>query len=52
MIIKEGSVFSIAGGFTPEGELWAKHIKKIEGTRDSVIALPKALTLMLIEKVK
>ncbi len=51
IIIKEGSVFNIAGGFTPEGELWAKHIKKIEGTRDSVIALPKKLTMQLIKEV-
>lgn len=50
-IIKEGRVFNLAGGFTVDGPIWEKHIKKIEGTRDSVIGLPKDLTERLIREV-
>jgi len=50
-IIKDGNVFNLAGGFTAEGDLWAKHIEKIEGTRDSVMGLNKILVKKLIEEV-
>lgn len=50
-IIAEGQVFSLAGGFTVDGEKWIDHIKKIEGTRDSVIGLPKDITKRLIDEV-
>jgi len=50
-IIKEGEAFHMAGGFTVDGQIWTKHIKKIEGTRDSVIGLSKSLTEKLIRKV-
>jgi septum formation protein len=50
-IIKTGQTFSLAGGFTVYGENWEKHIKRIEGTRDSVIGLPKKITLELINKI-
>jgi len=50
-IIKEGGVFHLAGGFNVDGEIWKVHIKKIEGTRDSVIGLPKDLTERLIHEV-
>lgn len=50
-IISEGQVFHLAGGFTVDGEKWAGHIKKIEGTRDSVMGLPKEITKRLIEGV-
>ena len=50
-IIKDGSAFRMAGGFTVAGAIWEKHIKKIEGTKDSVIGLPKALTKRLIQEV-
>ena len=49
-LISEGQVFHLAGGFTVDGEKWASHIKKIEGTRDSVMGLPKEITERLILK--
>ncbi len=51
-IVLEGGVFRLAGGFTVDGDIWAPHIKKIEGTRDSVIGLPKKLTKRLIKEVE
>ena len=50
-IISEGQVFHLAGGFTIDGEKWVDHIKKIEGTRDSCMALPKEVTKRLIRGV-
>ena len=51
-IIEDKSLFEMAGGFTVEGELWERHINKIEGKRDSVIGLPKELTERLIKEVR
>ncbi len=50
-IIEDRSLFDMAGGFTVVGELWERHIKKIEGAKDSVIGLPKELTERLIREV-
>ena len=50
-IINKGKVFHMAGGFTVDGEEWEHHIKKIEGTRDSVLGLPKDITRKLIKEV-
>lgn len=50
-IIADRQVFSLGGGFTTDGKLWSKHINKIEGTRDSVMGLPKDITLKLINMV-
>ncbi|MBI4268635.1 septum formation protein Maf [Candidatus Uhrbacteria bacterium] len=50
-LIADGQLFRFAGGFTIEGERWAKHVQRIEGTRDSVIGLPKNLTLRLLDEV-
>lgn len=50
-IIEQGLVFDLAGGFTVDGEKWEDHVKKIEGTRDSVIGLPKDITRRLINAV-
>lgn len=50
-IIEDGEVFHIAGGFDIDGDGWAGHILKLEGTRDSVIGLPKELTKKLIAEV-
>lgn len=50
-LIADGQIFNLAGGFTIDGERWASHIRKIEGTRDSVIGLPKDLTAKLIREV-
>lgn len=49
--IKEGGVYNWAGAFTIEGPHWAAHVKSIEGTRDSVIGLPKELTRRLLKEV-
>lgn len=51
-IVADGQVFHLAGGFTVDGEKWASHIKKIDGSRDSVIGLPKDITRRLIHEVK
>lgn len=50
-IISRGQVFSLAGGFTVDGEDWKDNIGKIEGARDSVIGLPKQITKNLIKEV-
>ena len=50
-IVSEGQVFHVAGGFIVDGEKWADHIKKIKGTRDSVMGLPKDITRRLIQEV-
>lgn len=50
-LIKEGQVFNFSGGFSINGEKWEKHINKIEGTRDSIIGLPKDITKRLIDEV-
>ena len=50
-IIAEGEVFYLAGGFSIDGEKWENHIERIEGTRDSVIGLPKEITRRLIDEV-
>lgn len=50
-LIKEGYVFNLAGAFDIFG-VFEKYIHKIEGERESIIGLPKVLTLKLIEEVK
>jgi len=50
-LINDGKVFNFAGGFTINGEKWEHHIDKIEGTRDSIIGLPKEITKKLIDEV-
>jgi len=50
-IIADGQTFHLAGGFTVDGEKWVSNIKKIEGTRESVLGLPKDLTSRLIKEV-
>jgi septum formation protein len=49
--IRSGEAFGLAGAFTIEGERWEKHVISIEGTRDSVIGLPKELTRKLIDEI-
>ncbi|MFZ4631918.1 MAG: Maf family nucleotide pyrophosphatase [Patescibacteria group bacterium] len=50
-LIEEGSVYRLAGGFTVDGEKWEKHVKRIDGTRESTIGLPKDLVKKLISEV-
>lgn len=50
-LIASGEAFGKAGAFTIEGEAWKKHVLGIEGTRDSVIGLPKELTRRLIDEI-
>jgi len=50
-IIKDGKAFDFAGGFYVEGDLWAKHINKIEGTKYSALGLSKNLVEKLISEV-
>jgi len=50
-IIEDGEVFHIAGGFDIDGDGWKSHILELEGTRDSVIGLPKEVTKRLISEV-
>lgn len=50
-IIASGEAFGLAGAFTIQGEKWEKHILEIEGTRDSIIGLPKELTRRLLDEI-
>ena len=50
-IIAGGEVYRLSGGFSVDGEKWEKHIKYIEGARDSVIGLPKDVTRRLLNQV-
>jgi len=47
-VIAQGEIFSYAGGFSITDPLLAAYIERVEGSTDSVIGLPKALTQRLI----
>lgn len=49
-LIEEGSVFWCAGGLMVEHELVQPHVTRMEGSIDSVMGLPKALTLRLLRE--
>ena len=49
-IIKEGDIFSCAGGFSVENPLFKNYVVKIEGAIDSILGLPKELTKRLIRQ--
>ncbi len=51
-LIKKGTVFLLAGGFTIEDPQLEKYIMRIEGERESIIGLPKALTERLIREIQ
>lgn len=51
IMIREGDVYRRAGGFSAEEPHLQKYIEKIEGTIDSVMGLPIALTERLIHQV-
>lgn len=51
-IIKEGDIFTRAGGFSVEDPKLKDFIIKIEGAIDSIIGLPKGLTERLIKQVE
>lgn len=51
-IIAEGNVFSLAGGFTIQEPKLQPYIANIEGERESVIGLPRALTERLLHEVQ
>jgi len=51
-LIQKGDVFHLAGAFDVEGPIWGSHLKKIEGTRDGAMGLPKDLTERLIREVQ
>lgn len=50
-MIQEGDVYSRAGAFSAEEPHLQKYIEKIEGTIDSVMGLPIALTEHLIREI-
>lgn len=50
-MIEEGTVLRSAGGVLVEHPLMQPYIKQMEGTIDSVMGLPKALTQKLITEV-
>jgi septum formation protein len=50
-LIVVGDVFKLAGGFSPRGEFWSEHVKKIEGGLDGAVGLSKELTRKLINEV-
>jgi len=51
-MIKEGDIFSRAGGFSVEDPKLKNFIIKIEGAVDSVIGLPKKLTKHFIRQIE
>ena len=51
-LISQGDVFMQAGGYSIDDPLLKPYILKIEGERESIMGLPKKLTLRLIEEVK
>jgi len=50
-LISRGDALDYAGGFSIDGEIWSDHVERIEGARDSVLALPKELTRRLMREV-
>ncbi|PON83593.1 Maf-like protein [Trema orientale] len=50
-LIEEGTVLNVAGGLIIEHPLILPLIKKVLGTTDSVMGLPKALTERLLKEV-
>ncbi|XP_026393535.1 maf-like protein DDB_G0281937 isoform X4 [Papaver somniferum] len=50
-LVDEGVVLYVAGGLIIEHPLILPFIEKVEGTTDSVMGLPKALTEKLIHEV-
>lgn len=50
-LIEEGRVYALAGALAIDGEKFESHVKKIIGTRDSVIGLSKDSTARLIKEV-
>jgi septum formation protein len=51
-LINEGIIFHCAGALRLEDPLMKPYIKKIEGTEDSLMGLPKTLTKKLINDVR
>ena len=50
-LVNYDKVYTWAGGYDVDDEKFVSHIKKIDGTRDSTMGLPKDLTKILINKV-
>jgi septum formation protein len=50
-IIADGEVFNLSGGFSIDGEKWASHVERIEGTKDSIAGLPKEVTRRLLDTI-
>ena len=50
-IIRQGEIFSHAGGFSITDLLLEEYVAEVEGAIDSVIGLPKELTNRLIREV-
>lgn len=51
-LIADKNIFSCSGGFSVEDPILKNFIRKIEGTIDSIIGLPKELTERLIKEVR
>lgn len=51
-LIKEGDVFSRAGGFSVENPLLKNYVEKTEGERESILGLPKELTIRLMKEAQ
>lgn len=49
-VIRKGDIFRMAGGLAIEDDMLGSYIEMIEGTIDSVLGLPKEMTLRLIRK--
>ncbi|KAG6591314.1 7-methyl-GTP pyrophosphatase, partial [Cucurbita argyrosperma subsp. sororia] len=49
-LVEEGNVLNVAGGLIIEHPLILPYVKKVVGTTDSVMGLPKALTEKLLKE--
>lgn len=49
--VESGKVFEHAGAFAAENSLFSPYVKKIEGSLESIMGLPKELTYKLIQVV-
>ncbi len=50
-MIEDGAIFTCCGGFASDSPLFKPYIDQIDGALDSVVGLPKEVTLRLLNQV-
>jgi septum formation protein len=50
-LVDQGTTLNYAGGFSVEDPVFTKYIKKIEGSKESIMGLSKKLITDLIDKI-